>query len=100
MPKLVWKTPLVRDSFLGMKEAPALFSTFVMGLASATLIELGVVDDPITKQRRIQKDQARQHIALLEMLREKTRGNLQDEEQALLDRALTDLKLQFARTAG
>jgi hypothetical protein len=80
-------------------EAPALFSTFVMGLASATLIELGLVEDPITKKKRVQKDVAKQHIALLEMLREKTRGNLSAEEQTLLDRAVTDLKLQFARTA-
>lgn len=81
-------------------EAPALFSNFIMGLASATLIELGVVEDPTSKTKRVRKDQARQHIDLLEMLREKTRGNLSPEESGLLDRALTDLKLQFARVAN
>ena len=79
--------------------APALFSTFVMGLASATLIELGVIDDPITKTKRVQKGVARQHIEILEMLREKTRGNLEPQEKELLEKALQDLKFQYAKTA-
>jgi hypothetical protein len=76
---------------------PAPFSTFVMGLASAALIEMGVVEDPSSKKKRINKESAKQHIALLGMLQEKTRGNLTDEEKKLLDQCMTDLKLQFAR---
>ena len=74
------------------------FSTFVMGLASASLIEMGVIEDPGTKQKRVNKTAAQQHIELLRMLQEKTRGNLSSDEKELLDRVLTDLKLQFART--
>lgn len=75
----------------------ALFANFVMGLASATLIELGVMDDPTTKKKRVQLDVARQHIDILSMLSEKTRGNLSPEEKQLLDRVLVDLKMQFAK---
>jgi hypothetical protein len=78
---------------------PALFSTFIMGLASAALIELGVVEDPQTKQKRFRQDQARSHIDLLAMLQEKTVGNLTAEEKELLERVLVDLRLQFAKTA-
>jgi hypothetical protein len=75
----------------------ALFSTFVMGLASATLIELGLIEDPLTKTKRVNKEAARQHIDILAMLQDKTRGNLSSDEKDLLERALTDLRLQFAK---
>ncbi len=81
-------------------ETPVLFSTFIMGLASAALIELGVIEDPTTKQKRVRKDVASQHIRVLEMLKAKTVGNLSEEERQLLDRMLTDLKLQFAKTSA
>lgn len=75
------------------------FSTFVIGMASAALIEMGAIEDPIQKKKRSNKEAARQHIDMLCMLQEKTRGNLTSDEKELLDRALTDLKLQFAKTA-
>lgn len=74
-----------------------MFSNFVMGLASATLIELGVIDDPITKKRRVQREMAKQHIDILTMLQEKTKGNLSDDERDLIARVLNDLRLAFAR---
>lgn len=79
---------------------PAPFSTFVMGLASAALIDLGLVEDPVSKTKRVNRDHARSHIELLAMLKEKTRGNLTEEEKALLEQALTDLRMQFARLPG
>ncbi len=70
-----------------------------MGLASATLIELGVMEDPITKKVRVQKEMAKQHIDLLEMLEVKTRGNLTTEERQLMERVLRDVKLAYAGKA-
>ena len=76
---------------------PALFSTFIMGLASAAMIELGLVEDPLSKEKRLRKDEARKHIDLIEMLKEKTRGNLDENENKLIDSVLVDLKMQFAK---
>jgi len=76
---------------------PGLFSTLVMGLSSAALIELGVVVDPANNEKRVNKDSARQHIEILSMLQKKTAGNLDDNEKALLERAIVDLKMQFAK---
>lgn len=71
------------------------FSTFVLSLAAAALHQLGIVrsaesaepaeSDPLV---------ARQTIETLEMLREKTLGNLTDEERRLLDSLLYDLRLR------
>jgi len=77
---------------------PALFPTFVMGLSSAALIEMGVIENPQTKKKTKNKEAAQSHIELLIMLQEKTRGNLSPEEKQLLDQVITDLKLQFAKT--
>lgn len=79
---------------------PALFSTFVMSLASATMVELGLIPDPISKQKRKNIEHARQHIEILNMLKEKTRGNLTPQEVQLLDRALTDLRFEFTKTVS
>lgn len=75
-----------------------MFSTFIMGLASATLIELGAIEDPITRKKRVRPEQARQHIEILAMLQDKTRGNLTDDERVLLERVLADVRMAFART--
>ncbi|NCN42467.1 DUF1844 domain-containing protein [bacterium] len=76
---------------------PALFSSFIMGLASAAMVEMGIVDDPHDGKRRFSPEDARQHIDLLNMLQQKTRGNLDENEKQLIDRALVDLKYQFAK---
>ncbi|HVJ66195.1 MAG TPA: DUF1844 domain-containing protein [Bdellovibrionota bacterium] len=75
----------------------ALFSSFLMGLVSAALIEMGVLEDPTTKKKRQDKDAASQHIDMLCVLRDKTRGNLDTHEKELLDRAISDLQIEFAK---
>jgi hypothetical protein len=76
---------------------PALFSTFVMGLASAAMIELGLIEDPHSKEKKKNPAAARQHIDLLVMLQEKTRGNLSSDESQLLTSVITDLRLHFVK---
>lgn len=75
------------------------FSTFILSLASATFIEMGVVEDPLTKSKKKDLSSAKQHIDLLQMLQEKTRGNLDDEERGLLERILRDVRLQFVKAS-
>ncbi len=79
---------------------PALFSNFVMSLASATLVELGLLPDPISQEKRKSVEHAKQNIDILEMLKVKTRGNLSADESVLIERVLTDLKLQYTKVKG
>ena len=82
-----------------MKEDdPINFSTFVFGLASTTLIHLGVAPHPETGQSTFDRVLAQQSLALLEMLKEKTRGNLDAEEERLFANLLTELRLRFVET--
>ena len=83
-----------------LESTPALFATFVMGMMSATLVELGIVEDPVSKKKRVQTEAARQHIDLLIMLQEKTKGNLSSDEHGLLTRVLTDLRMEYVKVAA
>jgi hypothetical protein len=78
-----------------MKEDPINFSAFVFGLASTTLIHLGAAPHPETGKPSKDLTLAQQSLSLLEMLREKTRGNLDPEEERLFANLLTELRLRF-----
>ncbi len=79
------------------------FSTLVLSLTSSALVHLGVAPEPgESTPGKADLGLARQTIDILEILREKTRGNLDDEETRLLDQVLHDLHLRFlaAKRAG
>jgi hypothetical protein len=74
---------------------PIDFSAFILSLGQAALINLGVA--PVPDSGKIIKDleAARETIDILGLLREKTRGNLTDEESRLLDGLLYQLRMSF-----
>ncbi len=71
------------------------FSTFILSLSTSALVHLGELPDPITNKKEINLQLARQTISIIEMLKEKTKGNLTDEEEKLLDSVLYDVRLKF-----
>lgn len=73
------------------------FSTFCLSLGTSALYHLGIVGDPETGARPTQPNLpvARQTIDTLEMLRDKTRGNLDDEEASMLDGLLYELHMRY-----
>lgn len=73
------------------------FSSFCLSLATSALYHLGVVGDPETGTPAAEKSPplAKQTIDALEMLRDKTRGNLDEEEGRLLDGLLYELRMRF-----
>jgi len=73
------------------------FSTFLLSLNTAALVHLGELQDPLTKEKRVDLLMAKQVIDTLEMLREKTKGNLTPDEEELFKSILFDLKLRFVK---
>ena len=63
---------------------------------------MGVVPDPDRQSAPAEKNlpAARQTIELLEMLGEKTRGNLEEEERKLLESLLYDLRMRYVEVKG
>lgn len=76
---------------------PASFSTLLNSLAMQTMMALGGAEDPKTKKRYVDLGVAKFNIDMLEVLAEKTKGNLTEEEKKLLDRAQYDLKMGFVQ---
>jgi hypothetical protein len=71
------------------------FGMFVMSLASSVLVHLGEIEHPDSQKRNPNLPLAKQTVDILGMLREKTRGNLTQEEAQLLDNLLYDLRMKY-----
>jgi hypothetical protein len=76
------------------------FSTFVLSLGTSALYQLGQVADPESGAPLGEPNRplARQTIDTLEMLAEKTRGNLDPGEAKLLESILYELHMKFVET--
>ena len=81
----------------GGKFPSADFAGFIVSLAHAAMVHMGEMPDPSTGETTRNVDQARYSIDLLDMISEKTRGNLTQEESLILSRVLSDLKMKFVR---
>jgi hypothetical protein len=73
------------------------FSTFVVSLSHSIMLHLGELADPVTKKVEKNLPLAKQTIDILGMLKEKTEGNLTEEEQALMQNMLTDLRMRYVK---
>jgi hypothetical protein len=72
----------------------ASFGLLVGSLATQALISLGEVENPFTKKREVNIDEARFHIDMIEMLEEKTKNNLEPDEANMLKNLLFDLRMR------
>jgi hypothetical protein len=72
------------------------FSAFVISLGTSALYHMGIAGDPEQGEPPpVNLELARQTIETLEMLSEKTAGNLGVEEAKLLETVLYELRLRF-----
>lgn len=72
------------------------FSTFVLSLGTTALYQMGVVPDAATGESIAAEPLlAQQTIDTLEMLRQKTLNNLDEEERKLIDSLLYELRIKF-----
>jgi hypothetical protein len=75
------------------------FSTFIVSLSTEILFHLGEIAHPGTGERQKNLPLAKHAIDTLVMIQEKTKGNLSEEEQKLLENMLYDLRMCFIRTS-
>ena len=76
------------------------FSTFILSLSTSALVNLGELPDPITNKKEINLQLAKQTIGIIEMLKEKTRGNLTTDEEDLIDNVLCEVRLKYIRSSS
>jgi hypothetical protein len=78
---------------------PLDFSSIVLLLYFPALIQLGLVDDPATGQVRENLVLAKRNIDLLDLLKDRTKGNLEAEEEKFLEGVIDQLKLAYLKKA-
>lgn len=73
------------------------FAALVMSLSTSTLYHLGEIPDPATGKTTKDLTLAKHSIDTLDLLRKKTKGNLNEEEKGLLENVLYDLRLRYVK---
>ena len=73
------------------------FSSLIFSLSSSALLHLGEIADPQTGEKKEDLPLAKHSIDIIAMLKEKTKGNLTDEESKFLENILTDLRWRYVR---
>lgn len=77
------------------EESAVGFDMLVSYLSTTAMFQLGLLEGPEGERIPPDMPNAQRTIALLEVLQEKTRGNLTQRETKLLDDVLYDLRLSF-----
>src|SRR5919205_2045351 len=75
------------------------FIEFVMMQAQNAALFLGQIPNPQTGKGEVRLEVAKMFIDQLEMIQEKTRGNLSSEESTVLRNALSNLQLAYVEVA-
>jgi len=73
------------------------FNSLIFSLSSSALLHFGEIADPQTGEKRKDLPIAKHSIDTIAMLKEKTQGNLDEEEEKFLDTILTDLRWRYVK---
>ena len=76
---------------------PLDFSSIVFPIYTQALIKLGLLEDPRTNQLETNLEYAKRLIDILDLLRDRTKGNLEAEEENFLEAILSQLKLNYLK---
>lgn len=83
-----------------MGEMTQRFIEFVMMQSQHAALFLGQIANPQTGETSVNLEAAKMFIDQLEMVREKTRGNLTSDEDKIINNALSNLQTAFLEVAG
>lgn len=78
---------------------PPTFTAHIESLAVQILFCLGAIADPNAKEVTVNLDLAKFYIDVLQMLEEKTQGNLTEEEKRVLSVRLHELRMHYVTVA-
>ena len=90
--------PTTADSETPVPEAD--FAAFVSTLGLQALVALGEIPDAAEQKKKINRPYAQYFIDLIQMLSDKTQGNLSSEEEAMMQNLLYELRMKFVEKSG
>jgi len=71
------------------------FIQLVLMFQTAAMQQMGKLENPITKKVERDLEQAKFSIDMLEMIQQKTKGNLSENEKKFLDHILFELRMNY-----
>jgi len=74
------------------------FQMLVTNFAMEALISMGAMENPSTKKTEVNLDHAKYAIDMLQIIAEKTKGNLTDQEKKAIEGTLYDLRMRYLQT--
>ena len=72
-----------------------LFAQLISSLHGAAMMQMGKMKNPQTGNMERNLEQAELTIDMIDMLKEKSKGNLSAEEQRFIDTVLNEVKINF-----
>jgi hypothetical protein len=93
--KVEASTETAADDAAAFEMPPASFLMLIGMFSTQAMVCMGVIPNPATGKAESQLPLARHFIDLLEVLAEKTKGNLDTEEQTQLDGTLHQLRMVY-----
>lgn len=78
---------------------PPDFSTLILSLSTTAMANLGLIPSLEKKETSVNLFLAKHTIDLINVLKEKTKGNLTPEEETLLNNLLYDLRLKYVEVS-
>jgi len=79
---------------------PLDFSSLVLPFYTQAVIKLGMVKDPMTNKEEENLELSKRLIDLLQLLKERTKGNLKPEEEKFLAACLQQLRIAYMEKAN
>jgi hypothetical protein len=77
---------------------PALeFSSLVFPFYTQALIKLGLIEDPVSGQVSGNPELAKRLIDIIDLLKDRTKGNLEPDEEKFLEACLSQLKMGYLK---
>jgi hypothetical protein len=72
-----------------------LFLQLISSLHGAALMQMGKIKNPATDKLERNLEQAELTIEMLDMLKEKTKGNLSNDEEKFISSVVSEVKLNY-----
>jgi len=73
------------------------FNSLIFSLSSSAFLHIGEIADPQSGEKKKDLPMAKHSIDIIAMLKEKTKGNLTEEEEQFIDNILTDLRFRYVK---
>lgn len=78
---------------------PLDFSSVILPFYSQALLKLGLLGKPEETEKEVNLSLARRHIDILDLIKDRTLGNLKPDEERFLESCLQQLRMRYLEKA-